>query len=49
MKFQIPKLALVQTARQHFRPAALHIEPNHAGHSRTLYTSIVPEQSNIIF
>jgi len=52
VKFPIFTLALIPLVNQVPKPAALPIcpiYPIHAGHSRTLYTSIVPEQSNIIF
>ncbi len=52
VKFPIFTLALIPFANQVPKPAALPICPIYpirAGHSRTLYTSIVPEQSNIIF
>jgi hypothetical protein len=52
VKFPILTLALIPSASQVSGPPALpiyRIYPIHAGHSRTLYTSIVPEQSNIIF
>jgi len=49
VKFPIFTLALIPFANQVPKPAALPICPIHAGHRRTLYTSIVPEQSNIIF
>jgi hypothetical protein len=52
VKFPILTLALIPFASQVPEPAALpiyRIYPIHACHSRTLYTSIVPEQSNIIF
>src|ERR1700680_1928365 len=52
VKFLILTLAFVSLASQISRLPALPIYsdyPIRAGYSRTLYTSIVPEQSNIIF
>jgi hypothetical protein len=47
MKHPIITLAFIQTISQFSRSRATH-SLHHAGYSRTLYTSIAPEQSNII-
>jgi hypothetical protein len=52
VKFPILTLALIPSASQVPESPALpiyRIYPIHAGYRRTLYTSNVPEQSNIIF
>ena len=49
MKFPIRTLALDDSLASSSGPPALPMEPLRAGHSRTLYTSIALEQSNIIF
>jgi hypothetical protein len=47
MKLPILTLAFATNTGHFFRPPATH-SLHRAGHSRTLYTSIAPEQSNII-
>jgi hypothetical protein len=52
VKFPILTLALIPSASQVPEPPALRVYPIYpirAGYRRTLYTSMVPEQSNIIF
>jgi hypothetical protein len=48
MKLLITELAIF-LLQASFPDARATQEPNRAGYSRTLYTSMAPEQSNIIF